>query len=294
MTIDIRGEVRTTTVGARTVAWTTYGDPTGTPVVYFHGAGGSRLEASYLDSDAAAAGLRVISVDRAGCGRTDPMPSRTLLRTVRDLDAVLAVEDVERFSVCGLSAGAMYTWASAEVYRDRVDRAVPISPPANGEPHRDVRAAFGFQFKLTAFLSLHAAGVLAAMQRKQSRGFDRPDGQARFVKAMRKISPDDATLLEDKTMYDTFRAISTEGRRQGHLGGEEFGLAWRPWGFDPATQTVPCTVVYGATDPLTPAIRAWLRHAPDVVGVEVPGGHLQIAMPTGRAAVIAALTSRAA
>jgi pimeloyl-ACP methyl ester carboxylesterase len=136
--------------------------------------------------------------------------------------------------------------------------------------------------------------LLAAIQRRQAKSFDGPGGQAKFVKAMRKISPDDATLLEDKAMFDDFRAIATEGRRQGNGGFEEFALAWRPWGFDPAAQTVPCTVVFGSTDPLTPPIRVWLGHAPNVVAVEVPGGHLQTSMPTGCAAVVEALKSSAA
>jgi pimeloyl-ACP methyl ester carboxylesterase len=222
------------------------------------------------------------------------MPSRTLLRSVADLGAVLDVEGVDRFSVSGLSAGAMYAWATGEAYADRVRKIVPVSPPVNSEPYADVRAAFSKQFKMSAFLSSRLPGLLAAIQRKQSRSFDQPDGQAKFVKAMRKISPDDATLLEDTAMFDSFRAISTEGRRQGHMGGAEFGLAWGPWGFDPAALKTPCTVVFGSTDPLTPPIRVWLKHAPQVASVEVPGGHLQTAIPTGRAAVIEALKSSVA
>jgi pimeloyl-ACP methyl ester carboxylesterase len=294
MTINTHGELRTTTAGTRTIAWTTYGDPSGTPCVHFHGAGGSRLEAGYLDAGAAAAGLRIISLDRPGCGRTDPMPSRTLLRSVADVAPVLEVEQVDRFAVSGLSAGAMYAWATGEVYSDRVTKVVPISPPVNSEPYPDVRAAFSKQFKLSAFLSGRLPGVLAAVQRKQAKTFDGPGGQAKFVKAMRKISPDDATLLEDKQMFDDFRAIATEGRRQGNGGAEEFALAWRSWGFNPAEQKVPCTVIFGSTDPLTPPIRVWLTHAPNVVAVEVPGGHLQTSIPTGCAAVIEALKSSAA
>jgi pimeloyl-ACP methyl ester carboxylesterase len=293
MTVDTHDAPRTTTVGARTVAWTMYGDPAGTPYVHFHGAGGCRLEAAYLGADARTAGLRLISIDRPGCGRTDPMPSRTLLSSVADLAAVLETEQVDRFAVSGLSAGAMYAWASADAYRDRVTRVVAISPPPNNAPYPDVRAALSKQFKLTGFLATRVPGLLAAMQRKQSKAFDGPDGHAKFLKAMRKISPDDATLLEDPARFEEFRAISTEGRRQGNMGAEEFALATRPWGFDPAAQQVPSTVVFGSTDPLTPAIRVWLTHAPRVVGVEVPGGHLQTAMPSGRAAVIEALTSSA-
>lgn len=290
MSVDTQHEVRTTTVGSRTVAWTTYGDPDGTPVVYFHGAGGSRLEGSYLDADAAAAGLRVISVDRPGSGQTSPMPGRTLLNSVTDLAAVLDAEQVDRFAVAGLSAGAMYAWATAQVYPERVTKVVPISPPADSASHPDVRAALGRQFRLTVFLSTHLPRLLAAMQRKQAKGLDGPGGQAKRVKAMRKISPDDATLLEDKATFEDLHAISKEGARQGILGGEEFALAGAPWGFDPAAQVTPCTVVFGSSDPLTPAIRAWLNYAPHVEAMEVPGGHLQTAMPTGSAAVVRALS----
>jgi pimeloyl-ACP methyl ester carboxylesterase len=291
VSVDIEHEVRTTTVGSRTVAWTTYGDPDGMPVVYFHGAGGSRLEGHYLDADASAAGLRVISVDRPGSGQTSPMPGRTLLSSVTDLSAVLDAEQVDRFAVAGLSAGSMYAWATAQVYPDRVTKVVPISPPADSATHPEVRTALGRQFLFTVFLSTRLPGVLAAMQRKQAKALNGPDGQAKRVKAMRKISPDDAKLLEDRATFDDLHAISTEGARQGILGGEEFALAGRPWGFDPAAQTTPCTIVFGSTDPLTPAIRAWLKHAPQVEGVEVPGGHLQTALATGSAAVVRALTA---
>lgn len=289
MSVETSGSATTTTVGGRTIAWTTYGDPSGRPVVYFHGAGGSRLEGGWLHDDARDAGLRIISIDRPGCGRTDPMPHRTLLRSVTDLPAVLEIEDVDTAAVAGLSAGAMYAWAAAEAYRDRITNVVAVSPAMNIEPHADVRAALSAQFKLTTFLATRAPGVLAAMQRKQAKTFNGPDGQAKRVKAMRKISPDDATLLEGGVFYRDFSAVTDEGRRQGHHGGEEFALIWRPWGFDPAAQSGPCTVIYGTTDPLTPAIRAWLTHAPHAAGREVPGGHLQTATPTGRAAVVEAL-----
>lgn len=294
MSIETHGEVRTTIVGGRTVAWATYGDPYGTPAVYFHGAGGSRLEARVLDREAEAAGLQILSIDRPGCGRTDPMPNRTLLRSVTDLSAVLDAESVDRVAVSGLSAGAMYAWASAEAYGDRISHVVVASPAMNIEPYDDVRAALSGQFKLMMFLATRAPGVLAAMQRRQGKVLQGPDGQAKTAKAMRKISPDDATLLEDTEMYREFRLITTEGRRQGSQGGEEFALIGRPWGFDPAAQTTPCTVIYGSTDPLTPGIRAWLSHAPNAQSCEVPGGHLQTMLPAGRAALIDALATSAA
>jgi pimeloyl-ACP methyl ester carboxylesterase len=291
MSVGVAGEARTTTVNGRTVAWTTYGDPTGRPVVYFHGAGGSRLEAAFFHADAEAAGLRVISLDRPGSGRTDPIAKRTLLQSVADLAPVLAAEGVDRAPVGGLSAGGMYVWASAQAFPDRVSAAIPVCPAVNAEPWADVKAAMDPRMKLMARLATRTPGILAAIQRKQQKGFERPDGQARYVKTMRKISPEDATRLEDESTYRVVREAATEGRRQGNLGGEEFALLTSKWGFDPAAQSTPCTLIYGAADPITPMIRVWLGHAPDVKAVEVPGGHLQTCYATGRAALIDAYSA---
>jgi pimeloyl-ACP methyl ester carboxylesterase len=70
------GSPSTTTLSGLTVAWTAYGDPSGSPVLYHHGAGGSRLEASVLGPEAAQSGWRIIAIDRHGRGRTDPLASR--------------------------------------------------------------------------------------------------------------------------------------------------------------------------------------------------------------------------
>jgi pimeloyl-ACP methyl ester carboxylesterase len=289
MSVETAGNARTTTVGGRSIAWTTYGDPTGTPVGYFHGAGGSRLEAAFFQPAAAAAGLRVISLDRPGSGLTDPIPGRDLLQSVADLRAVLDTEGVERAPVAGLSAGAMYAWASAHALPDRVTAVIAISPAVNVEPWADVKAAMDSRMKLMALLARRAPGLLTAVQRKQQKAFERPDGHARFVKAMRKISPDDATVLEDEAVFLDVRSASNEGRRQGHMGGEEFALLVSKWGFDPTTQSTPCTVIYGSGDPITPMIRAWLAHAPNAKAVEIPGaGHLMTCFAEGRAALLEA------
>lgn len=285
MSVGIAGEARTKQVGSRTVAWTTYGDPNGNPVVYYHGAGGSRLEAGFFHADAEAAGLRVISLDRPGSGQTDPIAKRTLLQSVADLGPVLDAEAVDCAPVAGLSAGGMYVWASAHAYPDRVTAAIPVCPAINSAPWPDVQAAIDPRMRLMIRLARRAPRLLASIQRKQQKGLDRPDGQARYVKAMRKISPADAGLLEDAGTYAALRETANEGRRQGVLGGEEFALLASDWGFDPATQSTPCTLIYGDADPITPMIRAWLAHAPNVKAVEVPGGHLQTCYATGRAAL---------
>src|SRR5260370_16845179 len=52
----------------RMLGYAEYGPGEGTPLFYFHGYPGARLEAGFLAKAAAQAGLRLIGVDRPGMG----------------------------------------------------------------------------------------------------------------------------------------------------------------------------------------------------------------------------------
>jgi pimeloyl-ACP methyl ester carboxylesterase len=292
MTVELNdddiGATSTALAGSRTVAWTEYGKPTGKPMAYFHGAGASRLEAGSLAAAAAAAGLRVISIDRPGCGKTDPMIGRTLLDSVSDLGVVLDALGIDSVVVAGLSAGAMYAWAAAERFPERVRGVVCISPAIPCD-RPEVRAALGAQFKLTALLANRLPGVLASMLRKQFNQVSGPNGQRNVMRRMKRISPADVAVLADPQNFADYLASSTEGRRQGNWGNDEFVLMTNQWGFDPASQTVPCTLIHGDRDPLTPGIVRWVTMAPNIRVNQVAGGHLLTATDIGRAAVIDAV-----
>jgi pimeloyl-ACP methyl ester carboxylesterase len=60
--------------GGRTVGYDDTGDPAGRPVLYLHGTPDSRLSRHPDDGLAAAAGVRLLAVDRPGYGATSPLP----------------------------------------------------------------------------------------------------------------------------------------------------------------------------------------------------------------------------
>src|SRR4029077_20905240 len=100
------------------------GDLDGTPVVYLHGGGDSRLSRHPDDAIAAALGVRLIAVDRCG-------PSRGL-RSLRAWgEATAEVLPVERFAVVGWSAGGPHALALAAVAAERVSRVALVGsmPP---------------------------------------------------------------------------------------------------------------------------------------------------------------------
>src|SRR5262245_2666569 len=78
-----------------------FGDPAGLPVFYFHGFPSCRLEPAISHEDAAAAGIRILAIDRPGIGRSDPAPRGNVARTVNDVTACADSLGVARFAVLG-------------------------------------------------------------------------------------------------------------------------------------------------------------------------------------------------
>jgi pimeloyl-ACP methyl ester carboxylesterase len=97
------------------------GDPQGVPVVYFHGTPGSRLDVSFGDELATGMGVRVISLDRPGYGRSDPGPFG-LSRIASDAEAMADGAGVGRFAALGWSGGGPFALAASAVLGERVTR----------------------------------------------------------------------------------------------------------------------------------------------------------------------------
>src|SRR5438093_583679 len=115
------------------------GDPTGTPVLYFHGGGDSRLSRHPDESIAESVGIRLIAVDR--CRLFDPR--RTLVSWGRDVGCLADELELREFSVLGWSAGGPHALAAAAMNPGRVRHVSVVAgmPPPKGlrAMHRDVR-----------------------------------------------------------------------------------------------------------------------------------------------------------
>src|SRR5438105_193105 len=116
------------------------GDPTGTPVLYFHGGGDSRLTRHPDASIAESVGIRLIAIDR--CRLVDPR--RTLVSWGRDVGRLADELDLREFSVLGWSAGGPHALAAAAANPGRVRHVAVVAgmPPAKGlrAMPRDVRS----------------------------------------------------------------------------------------------------------------------------------------------------------
>lgn len=103
----------------RTLAYDDVGDPGGMPVVYLHGTPDSRLGRP-ADDVSAAAGVRLLAVDRPGAGDSDVHPGSTLASLGHDLTHLLDALGLPRVLVVGWSGGGLAALGAGTVLQDRL------------------------------------------------------------------------------------------------------------------------------------------------------------------------------
>jgi pimeloyl-ACP methyl ester carboxylesterase len=198
------------------------GDPGGTPVVYLHGGGDSRLSRHPDDSIAASLGVRLLAVDRCG----PAVRGRTLRSYAQD---VLAAVDAERFAVIGWSAGGPHALAVAAVAPERVSRVALVGsmprPELIREVDRDVRRALS----ASRYVPRYAARALEAWGRKP-------------VPATGSAETDDAYT---RGRVESFRA-------GGLWLARELAYLGRPWDIELADVRAPVTLWWGDRDTVCP------------------------------------------
>ena len=121
----------------RTVAWTEWGDPDAVPVLRVPGVPGSRWNVRTDTSTWRERGLRMLTTERPGFGRSTRLPGRGFAEHADDLAQVLDAAQVDRAFVYGASGAAPHILAFAARHPDRVRAATVLSGAA---PMTDAQA----------------------------------------------------------------------------------------------------------------------------------------------------------
>ena len=95
----------------RCLGYVEFGDRFGSPVFYFHGYPGSRLEAGLANDYAMRHNIRLIGIDRPGYGNSDPKPGRRLTDWANDVTELADRLAIKRFAVLAVSGGGPYAAA---------------------------------------------------------------------------------------------------------------------------------------------------------------------------------------
>jgi pimeloyl-ACP methyl ester carboxylesterase len=260
--------------GGRRIGYAVYGDPSGAPVVHFHGTPSSRVEVAFAAGRCAALGLRLVSIDRPGMGRSDRRAGRRLLEWPADVAAVADHLGLDRFAVHGWSGGGPHALACGVTLAERVSRVVitagcgPIDLDgidAATAPSDRFLTALCQRRPLAAGALLRSAALTArlaprAAVRSLAAGLSRPD---RAV--LRRADPGEVV------------ASFVEAVRPGPAGSvEDYALLGEPWGFALADVAVPVTLWHGEDDRVVPAeqSRILAEELPDATLRLQPGhGH---------------------
>jgi pimeloyl-ACP methyl ester carboxylesterase len=259
----------------RTLALRATGPEEGPVVVLCHSAPGSRA----LDPDpaaTAAAGVRLVTADRAGYGASTPVPAGTVPTIpgyADDLAAGLAHLGVTDAGVAGWSAGGRVALALAARHPALVRAVAIASTPA---PHEDVPWIPEEQAAQAEALKGDPAGATATMTVALAGAGDDPDGAVAMVAAG---PADEAALAADPARRDRLTAMLAEAFAPGPGGvaADIVSYTVAPWGFDPAAVGAPTTAFYGADDPIVSRAHGewYVARVPAAELRIVPGiGHL--------------------
>ncbi len=224
------------------------GDPRGTPVVYLHGGGDSRLSRHPDDGLAADLGVRLVAVDRCG----PPERARTLLSFACDVLGLADELALERFSVVGWSAGGPHALALAAAGGERIARAVVVA----GMPPPDGLGAMPADAQRTIRVARRSPRAATALLAHWARRPTPPTGDPEC----------DRAYAEGRV--ESFR----HGSRWLAL---ELAALSRPWGFELDDVRAPVSLLYGERDRVCPPSigRAYEQALPNASLRVVDDGH---------------------
>ena len=263
----------------RVVAFLDGGDSSGYPVIGLHGTPGCRLSRWPDDSLYAGAGVRYITTDRAGYGRSSRHRGRAVADEAADVEAVADALGLDRFSVVGGSGGGPHALACAARLGDRLDRVAcqsSLAPLGAGGLTRD-EWLIGMGEEIAVELAWAEAGEhvltseLTRAQRLMEKRIEADPGALLGDDA----NDIDVGFLERPETIEAFRRIIPEQAVHGVGGSLDDTLAFvQTWGFDLRDIRVAVLITFGTADTSCPVTHGRFLAAavPGATVIETTGG----------------------
>jgi pimeloyl-ACP methyl ester carboxylesterase len=212
----------------RTVAFTEWGDPSGTPLLRVPGTPGSRYNLRADRSGWAARNIWAISTERPGFGASTPLPGRGFVEPADDLAAILDELGIDRCHVIGGSGSAPHQLALAARHPDRV-RAMTILVGAAPVKDDEVEQMVGVNAEAHRLIESDDIDGL----RKLLEGLRESilaDPLASFRDIMDKAPDADREIMTDPDWQAAFVVSARESVAQGVDGWVDEGVAiQRSW-----------------------------------------------------------------
>jgi len=242
------------TLDRRKLAYVEFGDPTSPLVIHNHGGPSSRLEGRLLANGATNNGLRLVSVDRPGIGRSTPQKDRSYESWANDLLTIADALGYREFGVSGWSEGGPWPLAAA-AYLDpaRLRHVTSIAGGNYGTfgnmwaaKFMDQIDAVGGQLALHHRLAFHLMYEILALDATHFR-------KSYINTIIKTVNEYDAKLLSDPGIAEAFADMSAECFAQGSEPlVEDSELLYHQWAFDVTRIERPVHMWQGTEDRLVP------------------------------------------
>jgi pimeloyl-ACP methyl ester carboxylesterase len=228
------------------LAFCEYGNPTGTPVLFFHGWPSSRTMGELADASARELNVRIISPDRPGICDSSFQPNRTLLDWPDVVKQLASELEIERFRVLAFSGGAPYAYVVGLKVRERVQA---LSIVSGAVPFADLSDHGGLLplYRWMIWFYRNQPGVLRALFYAA-----RPVISWRIAARsyFHMLPRPDAEVLRDAAAFN----VCFESQRRAWRGSGADGVMadaeiyGRPWGFRLEDVDVPVRLWHGKQD----------------------------------------------
>lgn len=238
----------------RTLSYDEYGQPDGLPLFYFHGQPGSKSDWGFVMTEELTTryGLRVISINRPGIGKSTFQAERVIYDWPDDVAALADHLKIPRFGILGLSAGGAYVAACLAKIPDRLLAAGIVSGIA---PHHiagltDDVFAGSLKFFELCRRKPHLATFISAIM-----GLVLKLAPGSFIKQMKAgLSEADCEVLDRPEVLQNLVKSLKEGFSNPKGVHLDTCLMVSPWGFSPEQAKLPFPVRlwYGESDHLAP------------------------------------------
>jgi pimeloyl-ACP methyl ester carboxylesterase len=262
----------------RLLGYAEWGEPSGPPVLYFHGTPASRLDPVCFPDAPATAGVRLISIDRPGMGLSSFQRDRKIADWPTDVAALAGELGLERFGVVGWSGGGPYVLACAAALADRLTGAVSVAGVGRLDRPGAMEGMNPNEAKLTR-LCLKApplARLVLGTVLRLSRA--KPD-QA-FGGFRSEVSESDRQVIDALPPEAKQMGWFVESGRQSAKGPVHDYRALRDWGFQLEQVEMPVALWQGDADQLVP------MHQAEDLAARAPGATLHPCSGEGHLAMV--------
>jgi pimeloyl-ACP methyl ester carboxylesterase len=224
----------------RALGYEEWGPGDGFPILGFLGTPLSRL--AHLGGEApAAAGVRLILVDKPGYGLSDFLPRRRLLDWPQDVAQLADALGLDCFAVFGMSGGGPHAAACGYGLPDRVSAVGLVSSPGPVWDRRQLRYS----------LPPHRQPLveLAARDREEAARVLLEDCRDELDRIARRGDEGDASV--DPDLRERIRRAMLDATPEG-FAHDLLLLFVSPWDFTPEQIQVPTSIWHGDRDPAVP------------------------------------------